>query len=168
MIRPWYRSRLFWLGLFGLVFLLWCWWDSMEHATWVSLSMDATPSGVSEFSLTSGFSEVSFSSYEDPFVPSGSPPPLEFGRFSIAAFLQGSDAHAEFLGRWENWFRPPLGRTPYGSIDPFAPPGSPPVDPCIAYWLLVLIYLGVCSLVLVGWQRWKRRRLPRKEEEEVV
>ena len=26
MIRPWYRSRLFWLGLPGLVFLLWLWW----------------------------------------------------------------------------------------------------------------------------------------------
>jgi hypothetical protein len=25
MIRPWYRSRLFWLGLPGLVFLLWLW-----------------------------------------------------------------------------------------------------------------------------------------------
>jgi hypothetical protein len=26
MIRPWYRSRLCWLGLPGLVFLLWAWW----------------------------------------------------------------------------------------------------------------------------------------------
>jgi hypothetical protein len=25
MIRPWYRSRLFWLGLPGLVFMLWLW-----------------------------------------------------------------------------------------------------------------------------------------------
>ena len=28
MIRPWYRSRLFWLGLPGLVFLLWAWVNS--------------------------------------------------------------------------------------------------------------------------------------------
>jgi hypothetical protein len=28
MIRPWYRSLLFWLGLPGLVFLLWGWADS--------------------------------------------------------------------------------------------------------------------------------------------
>lgn len=27
--RPFYRSRLFWLGLPGLVFLLWAWWVSM-------------------------------------------------------------------------------------------------------------------------------------------
>ncbi len=29
--RPFYRSRLFWLGLPGLEFLLWAWWFSMEH-----------------------------------------------------------------------------------------------------------------------------------------
>ena len=29
--RPFYRSRLFWLGLPGLVFLLWGWWISMGH-----------------------------------------------------------------------------------------------------------------------------------------
>jgi hypothetical protein len=27
-IRPWYRSRLFWLGVPGLVFLMWGWWKS--------------------------------------------------------------------------------------------------------------------------------------------
>jgi hypothetical protein len=26
--RPWYRSRLFWLGVPGLVFLVWGWWKS--------------------------------------------------------------------------------------------------------------------------------------------
>ncbi len=29
--RPFYRSRLFWLGLPGLVFLLWGWWLSTGH-----------------------------------------------------------------------------------------------------------------------------------------
>lgn len=28
MIRPWHRSRLFWLGIPGLVFLLWAWGKS--------------------------------------------------------------------------------------------------------------------------------------------
>jgi hypothetical protein len=35
MIRPWYRSRLFWLGLPGLVFLMWLWRDSMRMGRWV-------------------------------------------------------------------------------------------------------------------------------------
>jgi len=28
---PWYRSRLFWFGLLGLLFLLWGWWLSTGH-----------------------------------------------------------------------------------------------------------------------------------------
>lgn len=28
MIRPYYASRLFWLGIPGLLFLLWAWWHS--------------------------------------------------------------------------------------------------------------------------------------------
>jgi hypothetical protein len=36
---PFFRSRLFWLGVPGLVFLLWVWWDSggyASHASWQS------------------------------------------------------------------------------------------------------------------------------------
>lgn len=33
MIRPWYRSRLFWLGLPGLAFLLWAWRDSSTFSS---------------------------------------------------------------------------------------------------------------------------------------
>ena len=29
--RPFYRSRAFWFGLLGLVFLLWGWWMSLVH-----------------------------------------------------------------------------------------------------------------------------------------
>jgi hypothetical protein len=38
MIRPWYRSRLFLLGLFTLGFLIWAWKDSVTKATWISHS----------------------------------------------------------------------------------------------------------------------------------
>ena len=37
MIRPWYRSRLFWLGVPGLVFLIWLWADSENSKTYYSL-----------------------------------------------------------------------------------------------------------------------------------
>ncbi len=36
--RPFYRSRLFWLGLPGLVFLLWAWWFSMGYFSHVDFS----------------------------------------------------------------------------------------------------------------------------------
>jgi hypothetical protein len=32
--RPFYRSTLFWLGLPGLLFLLWAWWVSYGHTSW--------------------------------------------------------------------------------------------------------------------------------------
>ena len=37
--RPFYRSRLFWLGLPGLVFLLWGWWLSTGH--WSEVGSEA-------------------------------------------------------------------------------------------------------------------------------
>lgn len=36
MIRPWYRSRLFWFGLPVLVFFLWSWADSRRFESWIS------------------------------------------------------------------------------------------------------------------------------------
>ncbi len=33
MIRPFHRSLLFWLGLPGLLFLIWAWHDSQSHLT---------------------------------------------------------------------------------------------------------------------------------------
>jgi hypothetical protein len=43
-VRRFYRSRLFWLGVPGLVFLVWAWWDSggyVSNARWVrGSSMD--------------------------------------------------------------------------------------------------------------------------------
>lgn len=35
MPRPWYRSRLFWLGLVPLLFLVWVWWDSTTYTSGV-------------------------------------------------------------------------------------------------------------------------------------
>ncbi len=36
--RPFYRSRLFWFGLFTFSFLFWAWKDSGNYVTWVSQS----------------------------------------------------------------------------------------------------------------------------------
>ena len=33
MMRRFYKSRLFWCGVPGLVFLLWVWWDSGKHSS---------------------------------------------------------------------------------------------------------------------------------------
>jgi hypothetical protein len=36
VMRPLYRSRLFWLGVPGLVFLLWVWWDSGGYVSFAA------------------------------------------------------------------------------------------------------------------------------------
>lgn len=40
MIRPWYRSRLFWLGIPGLLFLLWWWLASQRPSGFVGWMND--------------------------------------------------------------------------------------------------------------------------------
>ena len=53
-MRAFYKSRLFWLGVPGLVFLLWVWWDSGGYFS--AVSYDRTPEtwfvGVSEGCVT--------------------------------------------------------------------------------------------------------------------
>lgn len=41
MIRPWYRSPLFWLGFPGLLFLIWMWTDSNRKFVLISFSQDS-------------------------------------------------------------------------------------------------------------------------------
>ena len=38
MLRPFFRSRLMWLGLFSFFFLIWAWNDSATKASWISYS----------------------------------------------------------------------------------------------------------------------------------
>ena len=49
MIRPWYRSRLFWLGIPGLVFLLWAWRDSSTRNSELFWSGRMKVHGVSQY-----------------------------------------------------------------------------------------------------------------------
>ncbi|MBB5353960.1 hypothetical protein HNR46_004231 [Haloferula luteola] len=56
-MRPWYRSRLFWLALFPLLFVLWAWWDSTSHRTTLEI-LDSGP-GKRFWEVTSHLSELS-------------------------------------------------------------------------------------------------------------
>ena len=78
MIRPWYRSRLFWLGLPGLLFLLWAWLaftDSVIQWRWSRLFPAA------EVCLANGGGQLSVSSASmGGSASSGSPAPRNFRR----------------------------------------------------------------------------------------
>jgi len=63
MMRPFYRSRLFWLGVPGLVFLLWVWWDSGKWDSFVFWTRDGI---IEEVRVTRGQVEWERSVYGIP------------------------------------------------------------------------------------------------------
>lgn len=166
MIRPWYRSRLFWLGLFGLVFGLWLWWDSMHHSTTFWVSWEGRPDGSvfgpphRGFSLGSERGSLWFGWNEDPFWPMPSQYGLGFqtSRYLLQdllldPFAPAEEAHWEYSLR--DWFPTPLGT---GNHDPFAPAGSH-----AAIWFLLFGYLIAWGSVSAIWRSWKARRAAKIE-----
>ena len=133
MIRPWYRSRLFWLGLPGLVFLLWLssacpprllMMERGDHAYGMAVGVD---DGVRLFSLESkdgGFSRSLY--FDDPSSLQKVPP------------------------------GPPIRFTNAGSNKAF---GFTRTDGVVAYSLVIPLYLVFWIGPLAGWQRRKARRL---------
>jgi hypothetical protein len=152
MLRPVHRSRLFWLGLPGLVFLIWTWWDSGQHfagLTWQRRSETM------EINVAAG--RLCMVSYRDLDEGAGQlPAPVQYNveRRVITASLPDSGA------------RPRQFDTPR-AIECLT--GSAEDDPFevtyetrgieVACWLLVLVYLFLWSTALLTWQCRKSRRL---------
>jgi len=139
----WFRSPLLWIGLFGLVFLLWAWRDSaraMSHASYGS-----KPVKLTLMSVASAV-DLRFSTKQG----------------SYAAHL--SFDHWEFPRGWDpstmrdvrpwnagNWFPAPW----FGPVGDEKVPGFGRIL-VLPYWLLVPVYL-VGWGGLMGWRRRKRK-----------
>lgn len=169
MIRPWYRSRLFWLGLPGLAFLLWAWWDSGKSysgITWVRSR--------SLVSLYLSGGRLCLVATDETPVPTFSGPRLLFQRENEArSFDRTAVLFGGGLDRRERasrrYFGPGLYRL-HWSI-PYIPAGTPAtavvtITSRLSYWewgaewwLLVTVYWLIFSLVIVVWQRRKARLL---------
>lgn len=149
MIRPWYRSRLFWLGVMGLVFLLWLWVDSMRYDTMIDVYWKDHGWG-----FFSAFSELKAGAAIDPFfVPTGG---LDFEVFRSRVYL-GPDVDYTSVDPFENSIWP-------GTLAEAMFPGALGRPSAVhtlglAYWLITLVYLSGWAGSLIVWQRWKRRRL---------
>lgn len=165
MIRSWYRSRLFWLGLPGLVFLLWLWWDSMSYSTTVSLSWEGRSGGVfapttEGLSVAHACGSVHLWENEYPFLPL----PMRFGlgygmsRVSMDDFMKDpfEAVAVEWSPALSDWFPRPL-MLPVDD-DPFSSEG-----PRVAIWFLIILYSASWVGACFAWQRWKRRRLRDRE-----
>ncbi len=140
MPRPWFRSRLFWLGAVCLIFLVWAWRDSGAHAAGIQWGNPGRLYTVAHFKsslrfvvspTTAASIRPGFSSYrnETPDEYRLRPRPLGFGFAEVVLVRAREDAEEE-----------------NGVVVHFA------------YWLLVLIFLILWLTALIGWQRRKIRK----------
>lgn len=164
-LPPIHRSRLFWLGLPGLLFLLWGWWDSWQHYSeiaWVrpkSVVMAFDHRGYVGFAVTKEapapvFGGAKFQVQREDHAP--------FWRdLGVSGFFgpEAKDLHEEarihFLpGLYHRrWSQPYLSSpSATGSCDwlPYRELGAD-------WWLLVVAYAFTWLLAMFGWRRRKRR-----------
>jgi hypothetical protein len=131
MIRPWYRSRLFWLGIPGLVFLLWAWLIFAPRA----ICIDA---GQRNFDLLSFRSALELTTSDDWRTP----PAWEIGIVPLDEEADRIDPGNPFFKRDYNVW-PGGSRLDYLSMRP---------------WLPLAAYLALWLGALAGWQ-WRKARL---------
>ena len=155
MIRPWYRSRLFWLGIPGLLFLLWAWvesnvvrlkalvqpgfvWSSQGKLCWHEV--DAATGG---WEVTVDYREGTLSvSRQEEFVTA-----CCFGT------SRGFISRTPVMIAERRWFPPPR----WEAVQLDASSSYRLIS--LPYWLLTGGYAGVWLGGLAGWQRRKARLL---------
>jgi hypothetical protein len=149
VIRPWYRSRLFWLGLPGLLFLLWGWLADPLAVSGVTVTLG-------DYRLTVGdWSRVGRISWE--VYGSGGRLSAQ-GIRTFSGRLGGSVPVDEGEVRDRQAF-PPAFRYEVQE-DHSTPVGLRRIPQVrVAYWLLLLLYLPAWGALLAGWQRRKSRLL---------
>lgn len=127
--RPFYRSRLFWLGLPGLVFLLWGWWISTGNLSWTGFL------GAGSWMIGQIGGEV-FAMWDSDGGP-------DWGSFFVR--------HAETTGKeaqeWTDSMVAESERRPSFSLV------------FIPYYWPVLAYTATWLLTLAWWQRRKARKM---------
>lgn len=146
MIRPWYRSRLFWLGLPGLVFMLWLWLAKAGQSFDVGYTWNIWPAetttrsiGISDGSL---YQVTNTNSY-------GATGPPTVGFHGSEVGLDPDEPVTYFPHRpfglireddyWKTW---------------------------LAWWVVISAYTAVWLGAVAGWQR-RQARLSRRAAAEL-
>ena len=142
-MRPWHRSRLFWLATFPLSFLFWAWWDSTSHRTTLSIS-DSGPDR-RFWEITSHLSEVS--------IEIGGAPPATFlpDGFSFARQEAPGDS-------WRTFFPSSIEIYRFGDDDG----GRRRIGVDLGYFTAATVY----PLLLLSVMIWRYRKYPNPESEQ--
>lgn len=139
MLRPWYRSRLFWLGVPGFAFLIWAWLGQLRHYWYLSFTQVDGPVSASTWALESYAGAVSLGWSSHSFGISG---PSSVGWDWSKENLDADEPtiyHTEFpFGiSYE-----PLGGYDYAWID---------------WWMLAALYATAWLVAQLAWRRRRRR-----------
>lgn len=174
MVRPFYQSRLFWFGIPGLAFLLWCWWDSTKTCSemawvrthsWVALyQFDGRVCLV----ITEDASEVA-PVFSGPAVQFRRGSPLSSWPGSFIGNLFGTGEVDQRQLRARRYFAPGMHHLRWSC--PYSPhPGYgsatwlPYREWGLSLWWVVGSYVALLTLSLAGWQSRKRRLLKLQTE----
>lgn len=135
MIRPWYRSRLFWLGVPGLVFLLWVWIAVPQ--TFNSFSWETT-----RFQVIAAVQSHKLTVVKRPFpnVVQTTNRGIKLRPGLLSSYSVGGPSSYPLRVRKRE-----IG------------PGVVVSDATISTWVLVPTYIVIWMGVMLWWQRRKRR-----------
>jgi len=150
MIRPWYRSRLFWLGLPGLVFMLWLWLAKADQRLFFGHNAITGPNEQSTRSIGSSDGVILQSTSRNDFH-GGKLPVLGFRGFK--AGLDRDEPVTYFPVR------------PFGIISK-ATYQSETRGIWVAWWVVISAYTAVWLGAVAGWQR-RKARLSRRASAEM-
>jgi hypothetical protein len=153
-IRPWYRSRLFWLGLPGLLFLLWAWVNSnfIRHILFLPDStLDSTQGKLLWWASDSDGTHTVALDYRTSEVTVATLDPGErFHSIGCSFFTTGDVASQPVEPGEECWFPAPrwqsadLNAATYYRLA------------VVPYWLLAG---GYAAMLAGGIHRWQRRKI---------
>jgi hypothetical protein len=153
MIHPWYRSRLFWLGLPGLVFLLWAWVNSnfVRHTVFLRDSaLNSTQGKLLWWGSDSDGTHDVLLDYRTGEVTVATIGPGEL-YMAGCVFLTTGDVDSEPVEPGEqSWF--PVPRWQF--VDLNAATWYRLI--VLPYWLLTA---GYAAILAFGLHRWQRRKL---------
>lgn len=149
--RPPFRSLTFWLGLPGLLFILWSWWDSQEHTAGVfrTVGVMHRSGPVTAGERIAHLNSVLFIERYTPepragLVYSSYPPTLARGPLILTP---GTLTPLFPPMRWKSWRNPMIGDEGL-------------VRTCIwiPHWMILLAYCLAWGAVIL-WRRHRIRRM---------
>jgi len=132
--KPSWRSRLFWLGLPGLVFLL-----------WTSL---LAPSSLAVLRVVEWTTVLEFQRGGIFLVANRDKGSNQSVSLNISRTVFGASPHTE------GWWSFNRSKGPWARHQ---------TKVYVAHWILLLGYLFSWVAIMTGWQRWKRRRMKEEE-----